>query len=469
MIRCSKTTILFTALMLTAGAQAQQYVQKNATDVHVMSKEYTWPTDTAVLQKLDQWQDLKFGVLFHWGLYSVNGINESWPLCSEERFYQRRKKIRPDLNYEQFKQWYWSQSEQFNPTGFNPEDWASVMEDAGMKYLVFTTKHHEGFCMFDTNTTDFSIAKGPFRNNPKRDVALHVFNAFRDKGFMIGAYFSKPDWHCPYYWNPDMATPDRHNNYEISRHPEWWKKFQQYTAAQIEELTTRYGQIDILWLDGGQVRKSNGQDIRMDEIIDKARLTQPGMLAVDRTVPGRNENYATPEHAIPETQLNYPWESCMTITKGWGWRKETTYKSARTIINMLAEITAKGGSLLLGVGPTPQGTIEDKTADILHEVGLWLKDYGKAIYSTRTTPAYNDGNVWFTADKDKKTLYAIYALPDGESLPSTIEWTGDEPKGSIRLLKGNKKVKYTCKDGKVVVTLPKGMENEPVAFRFNFD
>ena len=132
MIRCSKTTILFTALMLTAGAQAQQYVQKNATDVHVMSKEYTWPTDTAVLQKLDQWQDLKFGVLFHWGLYSVNGINESWPLCSEERFYQRRKKIRPDLNYEQFKQWYWSQSEQFNPTGFNPEDWASVMEDAGM-------------------------------------------------------------------------------------------------------------------------------------------------------------------------------------------------------------------------------------------------------------------------------------------------------------------------------------------------
>lgn len=313
-----------------------------------------------MLKKLDHWQDLKFGVLFHWGLYSVNGINESWPLCSEERFYQRRKNIRPELNYEQFKQWYWNQSKEFNPTEFNPEEWAKIMKDAGMKYLVFTTKHHEGFCMFDTKTTDFSIATGPFRNNPKKDIAYHVFDAFRKQGFMIGAYFSKPDWYCPYYWNPDLATPDRNNNYDIKKHPEWWQKFQQYTAAQIEELTTRYGLIDILWLDGGQVRKSNGQDIKVDEIIDKARLTQPGMLAVDRTVPGRNENYATPEHAIPETQLDYPWESCMTITKGWGWRQSTTHKSARTIINMLAEITAKGGSLLLGVGPTRKESLKRK-------------------------------------------------------------------------------------------------------------
>lgn len=225
------------------------------------------------------------------------------------------------MNYEEFKQWYWGQINNFNPTEFNPEEWADIMKDAGMKYVVFTTKHHDGFCMFDTQTTSFSIAHGPFSNNPKKDVAYHVFDAFRKKDFMIGAYFSKPDWHCEYYWNPDMATPDRNVNYQIKLHKEWWRKFQEYTARQIDELTTRYGQIDILWLDGGQVRPDNGQDIHLDRIIDKARQKQPGMLAVDRTVPGRNENYATPEMRIPSTQLNYPWESNLQLANGWGWRK----------------------------------------------------------------------------------------------------------------------------------------------------
>lgn len=215
------------ALAITTGTvQAQQFVDKKQTDVHVMSKTYTWPQDQAVLQKLDQWQNLKFGVLFHWGLYSVKGINESWPLCSEERFLKRRKSIQPQMNYEEFKQWYWGQINNFNPTEFNPEEWADIMKDAGMKYVVFTTKHHDGFCMFDTQTTSFSIAHGPFSNNPKKDVSYHVFDAFRKKDFMIGAYFSKPDWHCEYYWNPDMATPDRNVNYQIKLHKEWWRKFQ---------------------------------------------------------------------------------------------------------------------------------------------------------------------------------------------------------------------------------------------------
>lgn len=456
------------ALAITTGTvQAQQFVDKKQTDVHVMSKTYTWPQDQAVLQKLDQWQDLKFGVLFHWGLYSVKGINESWPLCSEERFLKRRKSIQPQMNYEEFKQWYWGQINNFNPTEFNPEEWADIMKDAGMKYVVFTTKHHDGFCMFDTQTTSFSIAHGPFSNNPKKDVAYHVFDAFRKKDFMIGAYFSKPDWHCEYYWNPDMATPDRNVNYQIKLHKEWWRKFQEYTARQIDELTTRYGQIDILWLDGGQVRPDNGQDIHLDRIIDKARQKQPGMLAVDRTVPGRNENYATPEMRIPSTQLNYPWESNLQLANGWGWRKNSIYKSPQTIINNLIEITAKGGALLLGVGPTPQGTIEEKAAICLRQVGEWVKSYGKAIYATRITPHYNDGNVWFTTSKDHKTLYALYALPEGETLPSTITWKGNEPKGAIRLIKGNRKVKHTCKNGIITVELPKELKNEPIAFYYN--
>lgn len=118
------------------------------------------------------------------------------------------------------------------------------------------------------------------------------------------------------------------------------------------------------------------------------------------------------------------------------------------VIGLLAEITAKGGCLLLGVGPTPQGTIEDAVAERLHVIGDWLRANGKAIYNTRITPVYNDGNVWFTADKDGKTLYAVYALPEGENLPETIEWTGNIPTGKMKMLKGNKTVKYTSKGDK---------------------
>lgn len=370
------------------------------------------------------------------------------------------------MNYEQFKQWYWNLSQKFNPTEFNPEEWADIMSDAGMKYIVFTTKHHEGFCMFDTQTTDFSITKGPFKNNPLKDVTYHVFDEFRKKNFMIGAYFSKPDWHSEFYWNPDMATPDRNVNYKIKQHPEWWKRFKKYTAQQIDELTTKYGRIDILWLDGGQVRPENGQDIELDKIIEKARKTQKGMLAVDRTVPGKNENYATPEMRIPPKQLDYPWESNIQLTKGWGWREKTEYKSARWIINTLIEITAKGGSFLVGVGPTPQGTIEEEAVIRLKETGQWLKNYGKAIYSTRITPNYNDGNTWFTSSKDKKTIYAIYALPEGEKLPKTISWKGNMPKGNIRIVNNNRKVKYSCDGDNVTVTLPEGLKDEPIALYF---
>ena len=429
--------------------------------VHERSTDYEWPTDQQVLDKLDKWQDQKFGVLFHWGLYSVPGIVESWSICSEDVDWISRKK---DMTYDEYKKWYWGLKESLNPTQFNPDKWADIMKDAGMKYMIFTTKHHDGFCMFDSKYTDFSIANGPFANNPKKDVARYVFDAFRQKDFMIGCYFSKPDWHCEWFWNPYFATPNRRQNYKIDRHPDWWKNYQEFTYNQMDELMTNYGNFDILWLDGGWV---TGGDVHLDKLLNKVRTsTQPGLISVDRTIRGRNENYQTTERSIPETQLNNPWESCITLSNDWGWVPNAPYKSPTKVIGLLAEITAKGGCLLLGVGPTPQGTIEDAVAERLHVIGDWLRANGKAIYNTRITPVYNDGNVWFTADKDGKTLYAVYALPEGENLPETIEWTGNIPTGKMKMLKGNKTVKYTSKDGKVKVILPKGLKNEPVALQF---
>lgn len=446
-----------TAMFLALNMNAQE-VQGF---VHQRSTGYEWPADPQVLAKLDQWQDQKFGVLFHWGLYSVPGIVESWSICSEDEEWIPR---RTDMAYDAYKKWYYGLKDSLNPTCFDPEKWAAIMQDAGMKYMLFTTKHHDGFCTFDSKYTDFSIANGPFRNDPRKDLARYVFDAFRQKDFMIGCYFSKPDWHCEWFWHPYFATPNRRQNYKKERHPDWWKKYQEFTYNQLEELMTNYGRFDILWLDGGWVK---GEDIGLDRLLTTVRASsQPGLISVDRTIRGKNENYQTPERSIPETQLDHPWESCITLSNDWGWVPDAPYKSATKVIGLLAEVTAKGGCLLLGVGPTARGTIEEAAAERLHTVGEWLRANGKAIYNTRTTPVYHDGNVWFTADKDGKTLYAVYALPEGENLPETIEWSGNIPVGKIKMLKGNKNVKYTCKDGRVKIILPQGISDEPVAFRF---
>lgn len=451
-------------LALLGASCAMNAQEKVQGFVHEQSDEsgYVWPTDSLVLKKLDAWKDQKFGVLFHWGLYSVPGIVESWSICSEDVDWIPRDTT---WTYDEYKKWYWGLKDSFNPVDFNPDQWADVMEDAGMRYVVFTTKHHDGFCMYDTKETDFSIAHGAFKDNPKKDVARYVFDAFRKKDFMIGAYFSKPDWHCPYYWWPYYATPDRNVNYKIANHPERWEKFCQYTYNQIGELMNGYGDFDILWLDGGWVGSAK-QDIHMDKIVDMAREAQPGLIVVDRAMRGKHENYQTPERGIPEKQLTYPWESCITLSNDWGWVPNAPYKSATKVIGMLAEITAKGGCLLLGVGPTPQGLIEQPVVDRLHEVGEWLRVNGKAIYNTTITPYYQEGNIWFTADKDGKTLYAIYALPDGEQLPEELTWSTNVPKGKMTVLANGKRTSYKVDGDKVTVTLPKGLPNQPLVLKF---
>ena len=253
-----KTKTLFTALSLIIISSA--YPQQGF--VHQQSEGYVAPTDEKVLQKLDRWQDLKFGVLFHWGLYSVPGIVESWSICSEDVDWIPRDSA---ISCTDYKKWYWDLKDQFNPTDFDPDQWATVMEKAGMKYAIFTTKHHDGFNMFDTKETDFSIANGPFKNHPKADVAKFVFEAFRKKDFMIGAYFSKPDWHNQNYWWDYYATPNRSVNYKIERHPQRWENFKKFTYNQLNEITSNYGNMDILWLDGGWVAPPR-QDIDMDNI-----------------------------------------------------------------------------------------------------------------------------------------------------------------------------------------------------------
>lgn len=453
--------LMMLGLALSAGFTTQIQAQEAQSFVHQQSntEDYVWPTDPQVLTKLKHWQDQKFGVLMHWGLYSVPGIVESWSICSEDWIVRERKPT-----YEEDKAWYWSQKDSLNPVNFDPSKWADVMKKAGMKYMIFTTKHHDGFCMFDTKYTDFSIAHGPFGKDPRHNIAKEVFDAYRNKGFMIGCYFSKPDWHSKWFWNPYYATPNRRINYKKQQHPDWWQNYRKFTQNQLNELTTDYGNIDILWLDGGWI---TGDEIGLDTILVDARKRNPGMISVDRTIRGKNENYQTPEQGIPAKQLDIPWESCITLSHAWGWTPNAKFKSPNKVIGILAEIVAKGGCLALGVGPKADGTLQPEVVNTLLRIGSWLNKNGQAIYSTVNAAHYNDGKVWFTADKNGKTLYAIYTLEDGEKTPKTITWTENKPKGKLVLLQNGKSVKYTVKGNQVTVTLPSGLKNEPLAFKFN--
>lgn len=453
--------LMMLGLALSAGFTTQMQAQEAQSFVHQQSntEDYIWPTDPQVLTKLKHWQDQKFGVLMHWGLYSVPGVVESWSICSEDWIVRERKPT-----YEEDKAWYWSQKDSLNPVNFDPSKWADVMKKAGMKYMIFTTKHHDGFCMFDTKYTDFSIAHGPFGKDPRHNIAKEVFDAYRNKGFMIGCYFSKPDWHSKWFWNPYYATPNRRINYKKQQHPDWWQNYRKFTQNQLNELTTDYGNIDILWLDGGWI---TGEEIGLDTILVDARKRNPGMISVDRTIRGKNENYQTPEQGIPAKQLDIPWESCITLSHAWGWTPNAKFKSPNKVIGILSEIVAKGGCLALGVGPKADGTLQPEVVNTLLRIGSWLNKNGQAIYSTVNAAHYNDGKVWFTADKNGKTLYAIYALEDGEKTPKTITWTENKPKGKLVLLQNGKSVKYTVKGNQVTVILPSGLKNEPLAFKFN--
>ena len=470
-----KFVIAFTILLFAVSLSAQQ-------NIHHQSSQYEWPTDPLVKQKLDQWQDQKFGIIIHWGLYAVPGIIESWSLCSEDW-------ITRDSNsyYGDYKKWYWGLQKELNPVNFNPQQWAKVAKAAGMKYLVFTTKHHDGFCMFDTKQTDFKITNGPFASNPKANVAKHVFDAFRNEGMMIGAYFSKPDWHSENYWWPVYATADRNNNYDIRKYPWRWENFKKYTYNQINELMNDYGKMDILWLDGGWVRpletvndevRSWGaripewsQDIDMPKIAAMARKAQPGILIVDRTVHGPYENYQTPEQRVPDKKINNPWESCITLGGAWGYVPNDVPKSASKVIAQLIEVVAKGGSLLLGVGPKADGTLQKDMVDRLYEIGEWMKANGEAIYNTRTVDDYKDGNVYFTRSKDGKKKYALAIFEDNKPVPTSIEWQQNLPAKNtvIKLLQTGEKLKWSLQNNKVVIKIPSAVINKKIpALAFSY-
>lgn len=456
--------IIICLLFLLANTNAQEYLQK-----------YYPETDALVLKQLEKWQDIKFGLLMHWGPYSQWGIVESWSICSEDEDWCRRK----NPNYVEYVREYEELRKTFNPLKFNPDKWADAAKDAGMKYVVFTTKHHDGFCMFDTKQTNYKITddETAFSKNSKANVTKEIFSSFRNNGFMIGAYFSKPDWHNENYWWKNFATPDRNVNYNISKYPERWKNFVDFTHNQIMELMSDYGRVDILWLDGGWVRiktdeevkeqmlnakfafKPQSQDLNMHLLVKKAREKQPGLIVVDRAVEGPYQNYLTPENQIPGKLLPYPWESCIIMGGGWSYEFNARYKTSEEVILMLLDIVSKGGNLLLNIAPSPEGTWDDEAYKTLKGVAEWMKINSEAIYYTRPIFPYQQENIFFTQNRFNKSIYLTLAFKKNTKLPDIISVPRNliSEKSIITVLGNNIKLDFQLTNENTLIKIPEDL------------
>lgn len=418
--------------------------------------QYVTPAEEEVRKSVAEWQDLKFGMFIHWGPYSQWGVVESWSICPEDVEWQ--KKARKDAPYLEYVLKYEHLKDTFNPVNFDPDKWAAAAEYAGMKYVVFTTKHHDGFCMFDTHQTDYKVTDEgcAFHSNPKANIAKILFDAYRAHGIKTGAYFSIPDWHNDDYWWRIFPPGSRYMNYDIGSYPEKWARYQDYVASQLSELTSgEYGDISLLWFDMPISDPDRKFRYDWDRFGSVVRASNPGIIMVARGMRNNYENYFTPEQKIPETALAYPWESCITMSNGWSYRFEPKYKSLHTLLSMLVKIVSRGGNLLLNVGPSPDGTLDDAAYDRLRGIGDWMKVNSEGIYGTKSVEPYQKDNVYFTSKGGY--VYGFYVPEeDNAVLPEQVNLGDFVPVSSrgVTLLGNGKALRWKKTADGVIVNIP---------------
>jgi alpha-L-fucosidase len=305
-------------------------------------------------ERLQWWRDARFGLFVHWGPVSLKGTEIGWSRGGDRRGYRSRGTQIPVEVYDNLYR-------QFNPVEFNADQWVATAKAAGMKYLVFTSRHHDGFSEFDTQADDYKITSP---NSPyRRDVVRQLADACHRAGLRFGLYYSQPNWR-----HPDAFT-DRHTNYL------------DYLKTQVRELLTNYGTLDIIWFDGLGKSAAEYDGEAVNKMIHEL---QPSILINNRN--GLPEDFDTPEQRIGKFQYDRPWESCITICRQWAWKPDDKMKSLRECLETLICCAGGDGNLLFNVGPMPDGRIEPRQVARLGEMGGWLKKHGETIYGTRGGP-----------------------------------------------------------------------------------
>lgn len=316
---------------------------------------------------MSTWFDTaRFGMFIHWGHSSQQGVELSWPMVGGNAALPGG-----DLTVAE----YQASAATFNPTHWDPAGLARMATSLGMQYAVFTTKHHDGYAMFHTKTSDFGVEHSPYG----RDIVREFVEAFRAEGLRIGLYFSLIDWHHPDY--PAFTDADRPYRFGRSKPPtlEQWERFTAVMFEQVRELLTNYGPIDVFWFDGGWERTP--EQWRAKELEALIRELQPGILINDR-LPGVGD-FETPEQFVPAQAPARTWETCMTLNESWGYNPDDgAWKSPRQVVHTLCEVAGKGGNLLLNVSPMGDGAIMPEQRAILGAMQRWLSQNGESITGT---------------------------------------------------------------------------------------
>ena len=417
-----------------AAKDAQELTEEDLNDsIEVAVRNYHAPKSPEVLRHLEWFRDQKFGLMVHWGLYNQLGIKESWPLVDNE---WSKWQFRPGTPNAAVKEMYSRLHKGFLPLRFDPDEWADIAWRAGFRYLVFTAKHHDGFCMWDTKTTDYKVTgpEVPWRTEKNADITKALFDSFRAKGMGISLYYSRADFKCPLYWEEGYAEKDgtvRLPSYDPDEKPEKWKAFQEYVYSQLHELVSGYGKIDCLWYDGG----CDGVKLGLPEMTERLRKIQPWMIGVIRGGQGVCEDIVTPEIKIPDRPIPVPWEACTVMGKkfpgekytSFGYTYDQDYMSAKEIAHLLLDIVAKGGNLALNLAPQPDGRLPGRAVRELRILAEWMDIFGPAIYATRVCAPYRKDHWAFTARKDGKKVHAFYLYDDQETIPDklTIPYPSD--------------------------------------------
>ncbi|MFZ9588795.1 MAG: alpha-L-fucosidase [Chitinophagaceae bacterium] len=381
--------LLFTCLCLIALYVAQ--AQKDFLNESVQEKDI----------RMEWWRDATFGMFIHWGPYAVPaGFYNGKEVKGVAEWIMHTGNI-PINEYETY-------VKQFNPTQFNAKEWVAIAKNAGMKYIVITSKHHDGFSLWDSKVSDYDVMDAaPF----KRDILKELSDACKEAGIQMCFYHSIMDWHQP------DAESKKDYTHQNTVAPDFTRYRDTYLKPQLKELVEKYDPA-VLWFDGEWIPEWTEEQGR--DLYIYLRTFKPNLIINNRVGKGRAGmqgmnlyknaagDFGTPEQEILEGTSDTDWESCMTMNDSWGFKKnDENWKSSETLIHNLIDIAAKGGNYLLNVGPTAEGVIPIASVNRLKEMGDWMKVNSEAIYSTKSTKKFKEGDVKYTISKDNKYVYAI--------------------------------------------------------------
>ena len=331
-------------------------------------------------KKMEWFDDAKLGIFIHWGIYSVEGISESWAFFNNY------------INHDN----YMKQLNGFTASQYQPEEWVKLIKDSGAKYAVITTKHHDGISLWDSKAEKAITTKN--NAGAKKDVLTPFITSLKKSGLQTGLYFSLPDWSHPYY---DINTKTK-KRYEIKDQPELWNQYVKYYQTQLDELSTQF-KPDLLWFDGDWEHTS--EEWRAPQTLANLKKVNPNIIINSRL--NTHGDYETPEQGIPVVQPQSRfWELCYTMNDSWGYQPfDSNYKSPNMIVRTLADVISMGGNLLLDIGPKEDGSIPKEQIEILKNLGRWTSKNSEAIYGTKQGIPFENFKGKSALSKDQKTLY----------------------------------------------------------------